>query len=74
MEGISEEEFRRAIAGFKQFQETIGRFDNREDCLSYLTGATGLSREECTKAYDLCIKMDLSAFETEINENTEEEK
>ena len=74
MQEISEEEFHRAMAGIKEFRETIGRFESREECLSYLSKATRLSREECGAAYDLYIKMDLSAFAGETDKNKGEEK
>ena len=41
MQEISEEEFHRAMAGIKEIRETIGRFENREECLSYLSKALG---------------------------------
>lgn len=49
MQEISEEEFHRAMAGIKEFRETIGRFESREECLSYLSKATRLSRENAER-------------------------
>lgn len=62
MKNLSMEEIQTAIAQYKKFKETICRFDNKEECVAYLSKETGLSCEECATAYEFCKNTNYSAL------------
>ena len=66
MEGLSKEDFEKAMARLKEFKEILSQFENRESCVECLAAATGLSQDECAQAYDFCMRTDLSALPPEI--------
>ena len=43
MEGLSKEDFEKAMARLKEFKEILSQFENRESCVECLAAATGLS-------------------------------
>lgn len=55
---VSIEEFGKSINGLKYIQDTIKKFDNKEKAVAYLIKETGISEQECSKAYDIAIKID----------------
>lgn len=55
---ISIDEFRTYIKKLEEFKEIISKFDNKNDAIDYLIKETGLSRQECSDAYDFAIKTD----------------
>ncbi len=55
---ISLDEFRTYIKRMKDFKETIKSFVSKQDAINYLMKETGLSKEECTEAYDYAMKID----------------
>lgn len=54
---ISIEEFRNYVNKQKEFKKIISNFDSRDKAIDYLVNETGLSREECSCAYDLTMKI-----------------
>ena len=63
MEGLSKEDFEKAMVRLKEFKEILSQFENRESCVE---AAMGLSQDECAQAYDFCMRTDLSALPPEI--------
>jgi len=55
---ISIDEFRTYIKRLKDFKTQISQFENKEAAINYLMKETGLSKEECSRAYDIAIKID----------------
>lgn len=55
---ISIEEFRNYVNKQKEFKKIISKFDSKDQAIDYLVNETGLSREECSCAYDLTMKID----------------
>lgn len=55
---ISIEEFRNYVDKQKEFKKIISKFDSKDQAIDYLVNETGLSREECSCAYDLTMKID----------------
>lgn len=54
---ISIEEFRNYVNKQKEFKKIISNFDSKDKAIDYLVNETGLSREECSCAYDLTMKI-----------------
>lgn len=55
---ISIEEFRNYVNKQKEFKKIISKFDSKDQAIDYLVNEIGLSREECSCAYDLTMKID----------------
>ncbi len=55
---ISIEEFRTSIKRLEEFKERMGQFESKKETIDYLMGQTGLSREECMKAYEFVTSVD----------------
>ena len=66
MEGLSKEDFEKAMARLKEFKEILSQFESREACVDCLAAATWLSQDECAQAYDFCMRTDLSALPPEV--------
>ncbi len=55
------DEVKKIIEKFKEVKkELLEKFSNREDAIEYLVKETNLSKDECSNAYDLLIKIDFS--------------
>lgn len=48
------------IEKFKEVKELLEKFSTREEAIEYLVKETNLSKEECSNAYDILIKIDFS--------------
>ena len=48
-----------SIDRLKETKELLGKFSSKEDAIEYIINETGLSEEECFRAYDFIIKLDL---------------
>lgn len=48
-----------AITKLKEVKELLRGFSNKEVAVAYLMEETKLSKDECSKAYDFIIKVDL---------------
>lgn len=66
MEGLSKEDFEKAMARLKEFKEILSRFESREACVECLAAATGLPQDECAQAYDFCMRTNLSDLPSEV--------
>lgn len=47
-----------AIEKFKEVRDILKKFDNRDEAIEYLMNETKLSKEECSTAYDIIIKIE----------------
>lgn len=60
---ISMDEFRTSIKRLKELKDTISQFPNKKDAVAYLIKETGLSKKECSQAYDIAIKIDFEKID-----------
>ena len=51
-------EIRVAIDKFKEVKDILKKFDNRDEAIEYLVNETKLSKEECSTAYDIIMKIE----------------
>ena len=51
-------EVKNAIEVFKEVRDILKKFDSREEAIEYLANETKLSKEECSTAYDIIIKIE----------------
>lgn len=51
-------EVRKVIEKFKEVRDILKKFDNRNEAIEYLMKETKLSKEECSTAYDIIIKIE----------------
>lgn len=49
-----------AIDRLKEAKEILEKFSSREEAIEYLVNETKLSKEECSNAYDILIRIDLN--------------
>jgi len=56
---ISIDEFRTYIKKIKEFKVLMSKFNSKKEAVEFLMQETGLEKEECSKAYDFAIKLDL---------------
>ena len=45
------------IERFKEVRDILKKFDSRDEAIEYLIKETKLSKEECSTAYDIIIKI-----------------
>jgi len=50
-------EVKNAIEVFKEVRDILKKFDSRDEAIEYLVNETKLSKEECSTAYDIIIKI-----------------
>ncbi len=53
------DEIKEAIAKLKEIKSILEKFSTKEEGVEFLVKETKLSKEECTIAYDLYMKMNL---------------
>lgn len=51
-------EIETVIEKFKEVREILKKFDNRDEAIEYLVNETKLSKEECSTAYDIIMKIE----------------
>ena len=51
-------EIQTIIEKFKTVRDILKRFSNREEAIEYLVSETKLSKEECSTAYDIIMKIE----------------
>ena len=51
-------EIRVAIDKFKEVKDILKKFDSKDEAIEYLVNETKLSKEECSTAYDIIIKIE----------------
>ena len=54
---IMNTEIRVAIDKFKEVKDILKKFDSKDEAIEYLVNETKLSKEECSTAYDIIIKI-----------------
>lgn len=47
-----------AIEKFKEVRDILKKFGNRDEAIEYLVNETKLSKEECSTAYDIIMKIE----------------
>ena len=47
-----------AIEKFKEVRDILKKFNNRNEAIEYLVNETKLSKEECSTAYDIIMKIE----------------
>lgn len=57
---ISINDFRTYIQRMKELKKIIAKFDSKEEAINFLVKETGISKQECTEAYDFMKKLDLN--------------
>lgn len=55
---IMNTEIRVAIDKFKEVKDILKKFDSKDEAIEYLVNETKLSKEECSTAYDIIIKIE----------------
>lgn len=58
-ENISMVQFHQYIKTMQDFKQQMEQFSSKTEAIEYLTKETGLSKKECSKAYDLITQLDL---------------
>ena len=48
-----------AIDRLMESKEILKQFKTKEEAVEYLTKETGISKDECSSAYDILIKLDV---------------
>ena len=51
-------EIKDVIEKFKEVRDILKKFDNRDEAIEYLINETKLSKEECSIAYDIIMKIE----------------
>lgn len=46
------------IEKFKEVRDILKKFDNKDEAIEYLANETKLSKEECSTAYDIIVKIE----------------
>ena len=52
------DEVRKVIEKFKEVNHILKDFSSRKDAIEYLVNETKLSKEECSTAYDIIMKIE----------------
>ena len=50
-------EVKNVIEKFKEVRDILKKFDNKDEAIEYLMNETKLSKEECSTAYDIIMKI-----------------
>jgi len=51
-------EIHTVIQKIKEVRDILKKFDNRDEAVKYLINETNLSKEECSTAYDIIIRIE----------------
>lgn len=57
--GISMEEFQNPITRLKELKAKMNTFSSKKEAIEYLIKSTNLPKEECTKAYNFLMNLDI---------------
>ena len=52
-------ELKEAILKLQEIKGVLEKFSNREEAIKFLAKETGISKEECSTAYDFLVKVNL---------------
>ncbi|MGN1371214.1 MAG: hypothetical protein ACI4XM_02940 [Candidatus Coprovivens sp.] len=56
---MNEEKLENSLLIFQNVKEILKNFSTKEETIEYLIKETKISREECTRAYDFIMKMEI---------------
>ena len=56
---MDDNKLKEAIDRLKEAKEILEKFSSREEAIEYLVNETKLSKEECSNAYNILMKIDL---------------
>ena len=51
-------EVKQVIEKFKEVKDILKEFANKDEAIEYLVNETKLSKEECSNAYDIIMKIE----------------
>lgn len=57
-DGIMDNEVKNVIEKFKEVKNILKNFASKDEAIEYLVNETKLSKEECSTAYDIIIKIE----------------
>lgn len=57
---ISVNDFRLSVQRMSELKEEISKFPSKEEAIKFLMQETGLSKKECSDAYDVTVKIDFT--------------
>ena len=57
---MDDNKLKEAIDRLKEAKEILEKISSREEVIEYLVNETKLSKEECSNAYDILIRIDLN--------------
>lgn len=60
---LTNDKIKNAIERFKEVRGLLGHISTREEAIKYLIEETKLSEKECSDAYDILMKLDLTSNE-----------
>ena len=52
-------ELKKAILKLKEIKDLLEKFSNRDEAIELLAKETGISKEECTSAYNFLVRVNL---------------
>jgi len=52
------DEIKTAIQKFKEVRDILKKFSNKDEAIEFLVNETKLSKEECSTAYDIIMKIE----------------
>lgn len=56
---MNEEKLKNSLLIFQNAKEILKKFSTKEEAIEYLIKETKISREECTRAYDIIMKIEI---------------
>ena len=54
-----DDKLKQSLERLKEAKEILKQFETKEEAVEYLVKETGISKDECSNAYDILIKIDL---------------
>ena len=57
---MDDNKLKEAIDRLKETKKILEKFLSKEEAIEYLVNETKLSKEECSNAYDILIRIDLN--------------
>lgn len=56
---MNEEKLENSLLIFRKAKDILKKFSTKEEAIEYLIKETKISKEECTRAYDFIMKMEI---------------
>ena len=54
-----DDKIKQSLERLKEAKEILKQFETKEEAVEYLVKETGISKDECSNAYDIFMKMNL---------------